>query len=110
MRRILALLFVLFMIAVAMSIWTSRANSTELAIPLPLPRHAPTVELPPVVVTTPAPAKVPFYCRVLLRFERSCSGVKLAAKSLGEGHALHLATRCGATSEEIVQAKACLQK
>jgi hypothetical protein len=108
MRRILALLFVAFMVAVAMSILTSRANSAELPVPLPLPRHAPTAEAPSVVVATAA--KVPFYCRVLLRFERSCGGVRLAAKSLGESRALQWATRCGATSEEIVQAKACLQK
>jgi len=80
MRRVFALLFVAFVVAVIMSLLTSRANSA------------------------------PLYCKALLKFERSCSGVKLAAASLGENHALALAKRCGATDEEIQQAKACLKK
>lgn len=91
------------------ALFTTKAHCTNLPVPPPLPRHAPVVELPPVVVDAPAPApKLPFYCRALTRFERNCTGVKLAAASLGAKHAETLARKCGATEEELAQARACL--
>jgi hypothetical protein len=52
--------------------------------------------------------KRPFYCKTLERFERSCTGVKVAAASLGQKHAESLARKCGATEQELTQARECL--
>lgn len=116
MRRILALLFVCFMIALTMSILTSRARGAELPIPAPLPkaRINPNPEphaLPPVVVApTPAPErKLPLYCKALMKFERSCAGVRAATAVFGVRHLRWLGERC-ATPEEVLQAEACLKE
>jgi hypothetical protein len=86
MRRILALLFVLFMISCAISLLTTRANSADLL-----------------------PKKPPIYCAVLKKFERNCAGVKAATRLFGRARAEMLAIRCGATPEEIQEALTCLR-
>jgi hypothetical protein len=57
-----------------------------------------------------APPSVPFYCKPLLKFERSCVGVKAAALTFGKSRARALALRCGATQEEIQYAESCFEK
>ena len=57
----------------------------------------------------PAQRKVPFYCKPLVGLERSCTSVKAIVKTLGASRAEKLARKCGATDQEIEQAKACLQ-
>lgn len=46
-------------------------------------------------------------CKMLHQFERSCTGVKAAAKVLGREYVATLAKRCGATDEEMAQAREC---
>jgi hypothetical protein len=103
---IVAILVVVFGLVVI-----NKAFGTELS-PIPflqsaqLPRVAP-VERAPVAVAAPS---VPFYCKPLLRFERSCVGVKAAAVTFGKSRARALALRCGATPEEIQHAESCFEK
>lgn len=52
-------------------------------------------------------ADLPFYCKALTHFERSCTGVKAAAHVLGKQRARWLALHCGATDAEIAEADAC---
>lgn len=52
-------------------------------------------------------AELPFYCKALTHFERSCTGVKAAAHVLGKQRARWLALHCGATDAEIAEADAC---
>lgn len=54
-------------------------------------------------------ADLPFYCKAITKFERSCTGVKAAVATLGRGRALSLAERCGASASEIAEAKDCLR-
>lgn len=46
-------------------------------------------------------------CAPLKKFERSCSGVKAAAATLGKGHAEWLARKCGATEHDLQDARDC---
>jgi hypothetical protein len=55
------------------------------------------------------PADVPFYCKPLTRFDRSCGGVREAAAVLGKEHARSLAKRCGATPAELASADECMK-
>jgi len=50
---------------------------------------------------------VPFYCKPLMKFERSCTGVKAAALAMGRDRAQSLARKCGATEFELQQARDC---
>lgn len=50
---------------------------------------------------------LPFYCKPLAKFERSCIGVKAAALTMGRDRAQSLARRCGATEFELQQARDC---
>jgi hypothetical protein len=56
----------------------------------------------------PAAPKVAWYCKPFVGLERSCTSVKLIAKSMGAARAEKLARKCGATDSDIEQAKACL--
>lgn len=60
---------------------------------------------------TPAAAlggDLPFYCKALTKFERSCTGVKAAALALGKSRAQWLAQHCGANEYDLQQARDCL--
>lgn len=102
---VVTLVVLLMVLAIA-----TKARGANLPVPPLLPRHAPTVELPPVVVEPPKPAKIPLYCKPLMKVERSCTGVRLTVEMLGRDRAKALAIRCGATPEELAQAEACLTK
>ena len=57
----------------------------------------------------PEPLKVAWYCKPLVGMERSCSSVRAMVKTLGAARAEKLARKCGATDNDIEQAKACLR-
>jgi len=57
-----------------------------------------------------AKADVPWYCKALLKYERSCEGVKAASRVMGQARSEKLARRCGASDAEIEQARACLRE
>jgi hypothetical protein len=104
----------LFILLIVLSIVTKAANGANLPVPAPLPkaRINPNPEphaLPPVVIDAAPVKRSPWYCKPLLKFERSCVGVKAAAATLGATRAKALAIRCGATAEDIAQAEACLK-
>lgn len=51
---------------------------------------------------------LPYYCKAITKFDRSCFGVKAAVAALGRNRALSLAKRCGASDVELNEAAACL--
>ena len=53
-------------------------------------------------------ADLPAYCKAFARFERSCTGVKLAVKAFGAERAQRWAAACGASEIELQQARDCL--
>lgn len=57
----------------------------------------------------PAVASEPIYCKPLEKFERSCTGVKMAVATLGKERAISIAKKCGATETDIAQAEDCLR-
>ena len=56
-----------------------------------------------------AKADTRWYCKPLMGLERSCLSVKVVVKRMGMARAEGLARKCGATEEDIQQAKVCLQ-
>lgn len=54
-------------------------------------------------------ADLPYYCKAITKFERSCIGVKAAVATMGKGRALALAKRCGATEFDLDEARGCLK-
>lgn len=57
-----------------------------------------------------AKADMRWYCKPLMGLERSCLSVKFIVRRFGVARAEGLARKCGATEEEIRQAKVCLQR
>lgn len=58
----------------------------------------------------PATPHVAWYCKPFTGLERSCTSVKLTVKAMGAARAEKLARKCGASDQDIEQAKACLQQ
>jgi hypothetical protein len=59
---------------------------------------------------TPAQgADLPLACKPFSGMERSCTSVKAIVAVMGEKRAEQLARKCGATDQDIEQAKTCLQ-
>jgi hypothetical protein len=56
-----------------------------------------------------AKAHTRWYCKPLFGLERSCSSVQFIVKRFGSARAEGLARKCGATEDEIRQAKVCLR-
>lgn len=54
-------------------------------------------------------APAAWYCKPLMKFERSCTGVKAAAATLGKANALSLAKRCGASDSDLADARRCFE-